>query len=47
VGKSDGKRQLKRPRPRWDDNKMDFRELGWGGMDWIHWLRIGTSGGLM
>jgi hypothetical protein len=21
---------------RWDDNiKMDFRETGWGGMDWI------------
>jgi hypothetical protein len=21
----------------WEDNiKMDLREIGWGGMDWIH-----------
>jgi hypothetical protein len=32
----DGKRPLGRPRHRWDDNiKMDFEEVGWGGMDWI------------
>jgi hypothetical protein len=25
-----------RPRRRWEDNiKMDLREVGWGGMDWI------------
>jgi hypothetical protein len=25
-----------RPRYRWVDNiKMDLREIGWGGMDWI------------
>jgi hypothetical protein len=36
VGKPDGKRQLERPRHRWMDNiKMDFREMGLGGMDWI------------
>jgi hypothetical protein len=23
-------------RPRWEDNiKMELREIGWGGMDWI------------
>jgi hypothetical protein len=44
-GKLEGKRPLGRPRRRCEDNiKMDFREIGWGGMDWI-WLRIGTSGG--
>jgi hypothetical protein len=35
VGKPDGKRQLGRPRPRWDGNKkMDFRKLD-GDMVWI------------
>jgi hypothetical protein len=29
-------RPLRRPRRRWADNiKMDLREIGWGGMDWI------------
>jgi hypothetical protein len=37
VGKPDGKRPLGRPRRRWEDNiKMDFREIGRGGMDWIN-----------
>jgi hypothetical protein len=36
VIKSDGKRPLGRPRRRWVDNiKMDLRETGCGGMDWI------------
>jgi hypothetical protein len=36
VGKPEGKRQLGRSRRRWVDNiKMDLREIGWGGMDWI------------
>jgi hypothetical protein len=36
VGKREGKRPLERPRRRWEDNiKMDLREIGWGGMDWI------------
>jgi hypothetical protein len=35
-GKLEGKRPLGRPRLRWEDNiKMDFQEIGWGGMDWI------------
>jgi hypothetical protein len=33
VGKSEGKRQLGKPRRRWVDNiKMDLREIGWDGM---------------
>jgi hypothetical protein len=37
VRKPEGKRPLGRPRRRWTDNiKMDLREIGWGGMDWIH-----------
>jgi hypothetical protein len=36
VGKPDGKRPLGRPRRRWADSiKMDLRETGWDGMDWI------------
>jgi hypothetical protein len=36
VGKPEGKRPLGRPRRRWVDNyKMDLREIGWYGMDWI------------
>jgi hypothetical protein len=35
-GKLEGKRPLERPRRRWVNNiKFDFREMGWGGMDWI------------
>jgi hypothetical protein len=34
-------------RRRWEDNiKMDLREILFGGMNWIIWLRIGTGGGL-
>ena len=36
VGKPEGKRPLGRPRRRWEDNiKMNFQEVGYGGMDWI------------
>ena len=36
AGKPVGKRPLRRPRLRWEDNiKMDFRKLD-GGMDWIN-----------
>jgi hypothetical protein len=32
----EGKRPLGRSRYRWVDSiKMDFREIGWGSMDWI------------
>jgi hypothetical protein len=36
VGKPEGKRPLGRHRRRCEDNiKMDLRERGWGGIDWI------------
>jgi hypothetical protein len=36
VGNPGGKRSLGRPRRRWMNNiKMDVREIGWDGMDWI------------
>jgi hypothetical protein len=36
VGKPEGKKSLGRSRRRWVDNiKMDLREIGWDGMDWI------------
>jgi hypothetical protein len=36
VGKREGKRPLGRPRHRWVDNiKIDLRELGLVGMDWV------------
>jgi hypothetical protein len=36
VGNPEGKRPLERPRRWWVENiKMDLREIGWDGMDWI------------
>jgi len=36
VGKPVGRRLLGRPRCRWEDNiKINLKEVGWGGMDWI------------
>ena len=36
VGKPEGKRPLGKPRHRWEDNiKVNLKEIGWKGMDWI------------
>jgi hypothetical protein len=36
TAKEIGNRPLGRPRRRWVDNiKLDLREIGWDGMDWI------------
>jgi len=36
VGRPEGKRPLWGPRRRWEENvKMNFQEVGCGGMDWI------------
>jgi len=37
FGNPEGKRLLGRPRSRWEDNvRMDVREVGWEGVDWMH-----------
>jgi hypothetical protein len=51
VVKPEGKRQLRRPRRRWEDNiRMDLREIGLHGMDLIHlaedrdqWRTLGNT----
>jgi hypothetical protein len=48
VGKPEGKRPLGRQRRRWVDNiKIDLRNIGWDGVDWIdlpqdmdHWRAL-------
>jgi hypothetical protein len=39
VGKSEGKRPLRRPGSRWEDSKLHFQEVGCKGMDWIELAR--------
>jgi hypothetical protein len=37
VRKLEGKRPLRRPRHRWEDNiRMDLMEIGWENVDWMH-----------
>jgi hypothetical protein len=48
--KPQGKRPLATSRRRWDDIKMDLREIEWEGVDWTHlaqdrnqwWVHINT-----
>jgi hypothetical protein len=36
MGKPEGKRPLGKPRRRWMNNiKIDLKEIGWDGVDWI------------
>jgi hypothetical protein len=36
MGNAEGKRPPERPRRRWEDGiRMDLREIGLGGVDWI------------
>jgi hypothetical protein len=40
MGNPEGKSPLGRPRRRWVDNiKIDLREIGWDGVDWIEMAR--------
>jgi hypothetical protein len=48
VGKPEGWRPLGRPRRRWVDNiKIDLREIGWDGMDWIDLVHDRDREGLL
>jgi hypothetical protein len=48
VGRPDGKRSLWRSRYRWENNiQVGFQDVGWGGMNGLIWLRIGTVGGCL
>jgi hypothetical protein len=45
VGKLEGKRPLRRPRRRWEDNiKVDLQDVICGVWTVLSWLRIGTGG---
>ena len=45
MGKPEGKRQLGRPRRKWEDNiKMDLQEVDLGEWTGSNWRRIGTGG---
>jgi hypothetical protein len=47
VGKPDGKRPLRTPVGRSEDNiRMDFREIVGKGVDWMHLAQGRTNGGL-
>jgi hypothetical protein len=40
VGESEGKRPLGIPTRMWENTiKLDLREIGWSGMDWIDLAR--------
>jgi hypothetical protein len=44
IGSPEGKRPLGRPRRRWEDNiKMDLREIGIGGANWIQLAQDGVQ----
>jgi hypothetical protein len=46
VGRREGKRSLGRPRRRWKNNiKMDLRDIGIDGANWMQLARIGSNGG--
>ena len=46
MGRSEGKRQLGRPRHGWEDYiKMGVQEVGWGVWTGMVWFRIGTGCG--
>jgi hypothetical protein len=48
VAKPEGKRPLGRPRLRWEDEiRVDLRETGCEGVEWIQLAQIGTGGGLL
>jgi hypothetical protein len=48
VGKPEVRRPLGRRRRKWEnDIKVDRREIGWGGMDWVYLALVKDHGGLL
>jgi hypothetical protein len=48
VGKPEGKRPVVRPKRWWEDGiRIDLREIGCGGVEWIQLASIRTGGGLL
>jgi hypothetical protein len=46
VGKPEGKKQMGKPRHRWEDNiRINPQEVGCGVWTGLGWLRIETGGG--
>jgi len=42
VEKLEGKKLVREPRCRWDDSiRIDHKEIGWEGVDWIHLAQEG------
>jgi hypothetical protein len=40
--------EIRRARRRWENNiKMNLRDVVFDGANWIRWLRIESSGGLL
>jgi hypothetical protein len=40
IGRPEGRRPLGRPRRRWEDIKMDLREIVFGDVDWIDLAQV-------
>jgi hypothetical protein len=48
VGMPESKRPMERPRRRCEDNtKLDLREIGIDGTNWIRLAQVGFGGGLL
>jgi hypothetical protein len=48
VGRPEGKRPLRRPERRWEDNiKMDLREIGINESNWIRLAQDRVCGGFL
>jgi hypothetical protein len=48
VGRPERKRELGRPKRRREDNiKLDLREIGINGANWLRLAWVGSSGGLL
>jgi hypothetical protein len=43
VGKPEVKRSLGRLRRRWEDMKVDLKEVGWGAWTGLIWFRVLTG----